>query len=170
MNKLQFISQLTKVEELLFGFAMRLTRNKEEAEDLMQETLLRSFRSRARFRLKTNFKAWITTIMYNSYISEYRKKKTRRKVEQSVNDFQVIVANHGHTAEADNVIMQKELEAMVLGLSEEHRSPFLLHYQGYQYDEIAELLQLPIGTVKSRIYYARKKLQGKIKAFYQLPE
>jgi RNA polymerase sigma-70 factor (ECF subfamily) len=74
MNQVEFQRRWYELESLLFGFAMKLTRNKEEAKDLMQETVLKAYRNRDRFRINTNFKAWTTTIMRNTFINAYRKK------------------------------------------------------------------------------------------------
>lgn len=159
MTNAAFKNNLAKIESLLFGFAMKLTHNKENAKDLMQETLLRSFNNKDRFTEGTNFKAWMTTIMYNSFVNNYRKKKTRNKVVKPVEDFSYLIASKSVEGNGDSVIMVKELKKMVNNLSDNYKVPFEMMCEGYQYDEIAEKTNLPMGTVKSRIFYARKKLQ-----------
>jgi len=166
MTNAEFNNNLDKIESLLFGFAMKLTHNKENAKDLMQETLMRSFKHKDRFTEGTNFKAWMTTIMYNSFVNNYRKKKTRNKVVKPMEDYNYMIANKSVEGNGESVIVMKELKTMVNNLSENYKVPFELMVQGYHYDEIAEKINLPMGTVKSRIFYARKKLQGMVNSRY----
>lgn len=162
MTTLEFNNNVNKIESLLFGFAMRLTRNKENAKDLMQETMMRCFDKRDRFQEGTNFKSWSTTVMYNSFINHYRKGKTRNKVIKPVEDFNFVVENQSMDGDAYSIIMMKELGAMVDKLSDDYRIPFEMFVEGFHYDEISEKLDIPMGTVKSRIFYARKKLKSMV--------
>ncbi len=166
MTSTEFNNNLEKIESLLFGFAMKLAQNKENAKDLMQETLMRSYKHKDRFTEGTNFKAWVTTIMYNSFVNNYRKKKTRNKVVKPMEDFSYMIANKSVEGNGESAIMMKELKKMVGNLSENYKVPFELMIEGYHYDEIAEKINLPMGTVKSRIFYARKKLQGMVNKKY----
>ncbi len=166
MTSAAFNNNLEKIESLLFGFAMKLTHNKENAKDLMQETLMRSYKHRERFVEGTNFKAWMTTIMYNSFVNNYRKKKTRNKVVRPIEDYSYMIENKSVEGNGESAIVMKELTKMVGNLSENYKVPFELMIQGYHYDEIAEKINLPMGTVKSRIFYARKKLQGMVNNRY----
>jgi len=166
MTTLEFNSNVNKIESLLFGFAMRLTRNKENAKDLMQETLMRCFDKRDRFEKGTNFKSWSTTVMYNSYINHYRKAKTRKRVIQPVEDFNYMVENKSMEGNAYSIIMMKELGGMVNNLTDDYKVPFNMYVEGFQYDEISEKLDIPMGTVKSRIFYARKKLKSMVTKRY----
>lgn len=166
MTALNFNSNLTKIEDLLFGFAMKLTRDREDAKDLMQETLMRSYDKKDRFKEGTNFKAWMTTIMYNSFVNNYRRRKTRNKIEKPIEECSLAISRKPATEKVQSVIMLKELKGMVEGLADDYKLPFQMFYEGYQYGEIAEALDLPMGTVKSRIYYARKKLQQMVSMRY----
>jgi RNA polymerase sigma-70 factor (ECF subfamily) len=166
MTSSEFKSMFSKIETLLFGFAMRLTRNKENAKDLMQETLCKAFESKDRFRKGTNFKAWMTTIMRNSYINAYRKEKTRKKTMAPVDDFLYTIENTASKDKIGRSIMGKELIKIINQLKDKHRIPFMMHFQGYQYDEIATDMDIPFGTVKSRIFFARNKLRKMIEAHY----
>lgn len=167
MTTLEFNNNVNKIESLLFGFAMRLTRNKENAKDLMQETMMRCFDKRDRFRKGTNFKSWSTTVMYNSYINHYRKAKTRKRVIKPVEDFNYMVENKSMEGNAYSLIMMKELGGMVNKLTKDYKVPFQMFVQGFQYDEISKKLDIPMGTVKSRIFYARKKLKGMVTKRYE---
>ena len=166
MTITQFEISLDKIENLLFGFAMRLTRNRDEAKDLMQETLLKAYDKKERFQLNTNFKAWVTTIMYNSYISQHRKKKNRRKVELPADSLDKIIENKSSNNNIVSNMTVQEIKSIIRTMSDNHKVPFLMHYRGYQYDEIAKMMDLPIGTIKSRIFHARKELKTKINQFY----
>jgi RNA polymerase sigma-70 factor (ECF subfamily) len=162
MTNLYFKTQVDKIEDLLFGFAMKLTKNRENAKDLMQETLMRGFQARDRFKIGTHFKSWMTTIMYNSFINHYRKQKTRNRVEQPVEDI-VHLSNKATTeGSGEQIILREELDRILNQLDLKYKKPFLMFFKGFQYDEIAEDMELPIGTVKSRIFYARKQLKAMI--------
>ncbi len=162
MTVTEFNTKFNNLESLLFGFAMKLTKNRDRSRDLMQETTLRAFKNKDRFREGTNFKAWITTIMRNSFINEYRKQRTRNKAEQPVEDI-LHLANDAVVGEkATSSIMMQELTGIVSQLSDTYRIPFTMFYNGYHYNEIAESMNLPIGTIKSRIFFARKQLKAAV--------
>jgi RNA polymerase sigma-70 factor (ECF subfamily) len=154
------------LENLLFSFGMKLTKNKVKTQDLMQETLFRAFKNKDRFKKGTNFKAWITTIMRNNFINDYRKRKTRNKVEAPIEDYGYFVESKAAESNVNSILMVKELNKMIGSLSKSFEKPFTMFNQGYHYDEIAKAMNIPIGTVKSRIYFARKKLKAMILAQY----
>jgi RNA polymerase sigma-70 factor (ECF subfamily) len=168
MTAVEFNSQYDQLEDLLFAFAMKLTRNYDNAKDLMQETVANAYANRDRFKMGTNFKAWMTTIMRNAFINNYRKVRKRNQIEQPIEDVAFAVESKTVNQKADSVIMMKELKKMLSSLKDDHRIPFWMYYQGYQYNEIAGHLDLPIGTVKSRIFFARKKLKKKINDHYEV--
>ena len=165
MTTIEYNHNLSKIESLLFGFAMKLTRNSDNARDLYQETLMRSYDKRDRFQAGTNFKSWVTTIMYNSFINQYRKNKTKNKVIKPIEDY--MVEKPSGKSEVDSLFLLKDLKEMINSLSDNFRIPFQMHIDGYQYDEISEQLDLPIGTTKSRIFYARKQLQSMVTTRYK---
>ena len=166
MTTPEFNEQYQPLEKLLFAFAMKLTRNAVNAQDLLQETLFRAFKNKNCFIEGTNFKAWVTTIMRNSFINDYRKQRTRNKVEASVEDFSIFVENKSIIGDTNSNIMMNELNKIIAQLSENFRVPFVMYNDGYHYDEIAVELNIPIGTVKSRIFFARKKMKKMIKTQY----
>jgi RNA polymerase sigma-70 factor (ECF subfamily) len=152
---------------MLNAFAYNLTKNMEDAKDLYQETAFRAITNRDKFLPGTNFKAWMFTIMKNIFINNYRKKVKANTIFDStdnqyfINSTSTMVRNEGETN-----IMMEELDGMVNALDESVQIPFVMHYEGYKYQEIAEELQLPLGTVKSRIFFARKELKEKINKRY----
>jgi RNA polymerase sigma-70 factor (ECF subfamily) len=166
MTAAEFEMKYDSVYQPLYGFAMRLTRNAEDARDLMQETALRAYDNISRFRPGTNFKAWISTILRNQFINTYRKKRTRNRVEAPVEDFMYVVENEQTRNLAHSNIMMDELNTLVEQLSDTYRIPFEMFYNGYHYKEIADHLDLPIGTVKSRLFFARQQLREGVRARY----
>lgn len=163
MTNQQFTSEISKLENLLFSFALRLTRSQPDAQDLMQETAIRAFRYKDKFKVGTNFKGWVSTIMRNTYINQYRKAKKRKHVSQPIENFTFALENRNAVANAGEQEMRmKELKRMMDSIGEIYRVPFLMFYQGYEYKEIAEHMEIPIGTVKSRIFLARQKMKALI--------
>ena len=166
MTVTEFNTKYTQLEDLLFGFAMKLTRNRDRAKDLMQETLMRAFKNKDRFRQGTNFKAWITTIMRNSFINNYRKQRTRNRVETPVEDMNVLTESTIAKESATTQMTMEELQKIVRNLSDLYSVPFTMFYEGYSYLEIAAHLDIPIGTIKSRIFFARRELKKAIRKNY----
>lgn len=162
MTTTEFNTKYKPLEDLLYSFAMKLTRSKVRTQDLMQETLFRAFKNKDRFKEGTNFKAWITTIMRNNFINDYRKRKIRNKLEAPIEDYGYFVENKSIESDINSIIMMKELNKLVDSLPKNFQEPFIMFNEGYHYDEIATIMNIPIGTVKSRIYFARKKLKAMI--------
>jgi RNA polymerase sigma-70 factor (ECF subfamily) len=164
---MEFNHKLNTLTSLLHSFAYNLTKNTEDAKDLYQETTYRALFNRDKFQQGTNFKAWMFTIMKNIFINNYRKKvKANTILDTTDNQFYLNSGTHSTTNAAEGDIMLKELNAMVDALDASIRVPFLMHFEGFKYQEIADELELPLGTVKSRIFFARKELKDKIMTNY----
>lgn len=159
MSDQEFSIYFDQIEDLLFGFAIQLTRDREEAKELLQETAVRAYCNIHRFTVGSNFKAWCSTIMRNYFINRYHQKKTRNRVECSLEDMLPTLENKLITFNIHTNMRHKELLEIISKLSEIYRVPFMMHYKGYEYKEIASSLKVPIGTVKSRIHYARTRLK-----------
>lgn len=167
MSSIEFNDSLNKMANLLQSFAYSLTKNTEDARDLYQETAYRAMTNRDKFRPGTNLKAWLFTIMKNIFINNYRKKvKANTIMDTTDNQYYINSGDNAIGNKAESSIMMKELTRMIDTLDESIRIPFLMHYQGYKYQEIADYLELPLGTVKSRIFFARKDLKVQIKKNY----
>ncbi len=167
MTSMEFNSKLNGLTTLLHSFAYNLTKNMEDAKDLYQETAYRALFNRDKFQPGTNFKAWMFTIMKNIFINNYRKKvKANTILDTTDNQYYLNSGNHSTSNAAEGGIMLKELNAMVSALDDSIRVPFVMHFEGFKYQEIADELQLPLGTVKSRIFFARKELKEKILSNY----
>lgn len=163
MSTFEFTKSYQSLESKLMSFAMRLTRNKDEAQDLLQETAFRAYKNRDKFRIGTNFKSWITTIMRNTFINGYRKKKKEKVVGEPLETFLFAIENQNITANKGYQNLRvAEIRKKLNTIGDIYSIPFLMFFKGYHYDEIAEHLDIPIGTVKSRIFFARKKLRAMI--------
>ncbi len=167
MSTVEFYNKIDIVTGPLNSFAYNLTKSTEDAQDLFQETAFRALTNKEKFRPGTNFKAWMFTIMKNIFINNYRKKvKANTIIDSTENMFYL---NSGKTAihnlASSNMLMD-ELTGMIDSLDDAIKVPFMMHYEGFKYQEIADELELPLGTVKSRIFFARKALKAAIKANY----
>jgi len=166
MSTIEFNRHFDQLQNHLFPFAYKLTNNPEDAKDLIQDTALRAFRHKDKFEIGTNFKAWLQTIMRNTFINGYRKNKSRQTHCEPPGSF--IFNKKGNTIDnkAHSNIMMKEMSVLIDELDSTYRKPFMLYYQGYKYEEIAVNMSLPLGTVKSRIFFARRKLRHSIDSHY----
>jgi len=168
MSTIEFNQNLNFLTDSLNAFAYSLTKNMEDARDLYQETAFRALNNKEKFRPETNFKAWTFTIMKNIFINNYRKKvKANTFLDSTENGFFIdgSLNNSNYNDGAKNILMD-ELGNMISQLEDSIKIPFMLHHDGYKYNEISEMFDLPLGTVKSRIFFARKALKKKIKARY----
>ncbi|MBK9733696.1 MAG: RNA polymerase sigma factor [Saprospiraceae bacterium] len=167
MSTLEFNKNLDFLTDPLHAFAYSLTKNVEDAKDLYQETAFRAINNKEKFRPETNFKAWTFTIMKNIFINNYRKKiKSNTILDATDNSFFIDSGSTEIVNEAGRNILMKELHVMIDSLEDNIRIPFMMHYEGYKYNEIADEFELPLGTVKSRIFFARKALKDMIKRSY----
>ncbi len=155
------------MSNLLHSFAYNLTKNVEDAKDLFQETAYRAMTNQDKFRPGTNFKAWLFTIMKNIFINNYRKRvKANTIIDSTDNLYYINSGKNTIKNGAESSIMMKELSIIIDRLDDSIKIPFMMHYKGFKYQEIAEHLDLPLGTVKSRIFFARKELKQAINIRY----
>jgi len=159
MSSLEFDNLVLTSAEGLKPFAITLTRNREAAQDLFQETLYRAFAYREKYHPDTNIKAWLSTIMRNTFINEYRRNERKRIVTSAVQYAEKLNVN-GLSAEGN--MRLKEMQNAIYNLPATFKNVCLLYLQGYKYNEIALELNEPLGTIKSRIHFARKMLQKQI--------
>ena len=166
MRTANFAQDLLSVQTELLNFAYKLTADREEANDLLQETSLKALDNEDKYTAETNFKGWIYTIMRNIFINNYRKAlRDQTYVDQTDNQFYL---NQNIDIEGDSTEGSydlKEMRRIVNALPKEYRIPFSMYVSGFKYREIADKLGLPLGTVKSRIYITRQKLQEELKDF-----
>lgn len=165
-NSISFKDELVGAQDELFRFAYKLTCNREEAHDLLQETSLKALDNEEKYIPDTNFKGWMYTIMRNIFINNYRKViRDQTYVDQTENLYYLnLPQNSGYDCTESSHDL-KEMYKVVNSLPRELRIPFSMHVSGFKYREIAQKLSLPIGTVKSRIFFTRQRLQKELRDF-----
>jgi RNA polymerase sigma-70 factor (ECF subfamily) len=163
MGATDFDQLLISHADFLKPFAFTLTRDNESAKDLTQETLYRALANKDKYNVGTNVKAWMYTIMRNIFINNYRRKARQNTIfDNTPNEF---LLDHNQTAIANTAETQlglKDIHRVIQQLPDIFRNPFMMYYEGYKYSEISEYLQEPLGTIKSRIHFARKLLKEEI--------
>ena len=166
MSTLEFNKQVLNFKSPLGYFALSLTSNSEDAKDLVQDTMVKALVYKDKFTDATNLKAWLYTIMKNTFINNYRKSVKVNKIMDNTKDLYFInSAQPAGVTSPVSAISIKDINKAIDGLSEELKVPFQLFFEGYKYKEIADQFNLPIGTVKSRIFLARKQLMSELKDF-----
>jgi RNA polymerase sigma-70 factor (ECF subfamily) len=129
----------------------------------MQETIFRALANRDKYNVGTNVKAWLYTIMRNIFINNYRRKAKQNTIfDKTPNDYLINYNQATIDNSAEGQIKMKEIQAALQELPEIFKKPFVLYYEGYKYHEIAEMLEEPLGTIKSRIHFARKLLKSQL--------
>lgn len=166
MNNRTFTQDLLGVQNDLLRFAYKLTSDREEANDLLQETSLKALDNEEKYTPDTNFKGWIYTIMRNIFINNYRKVVRDQTFVDTTDNLYHLNTPHDLTLDStEDAYDLKEMHRIVNALPREYKIPFSMHVSGFKYREIAEKLNLPLGTVKSRIFFTRQKLQQELKDF-----
>lgn len=152
----------------LKAFAMKLTKDSHMAEDLFQDTAFLAFKNQDKFQMGTNLKAWLSTIMKNTFINQYRKRKRHGIVfDDSPENFLLNSGNQIEMNAGETNVTLEEIDVLVESLSKNLKKPFQMATEGFKYEEIAQTMDLPLGTVKSRIFMARKALQKQMKSLYK---
>jgi RNA polymerase sigma factor (sigma-70 family) len=163
MTAVEFQLKLSNLDEDLMRFACRLTADKEDAKDLVQDTFLKALTYSSKFKYESNLKAWTYVILRNTFINQYRRSKNRNTLSLQAKDGYLLYTGvPAGSISPDSEYCSKELEKTIGYLSENFKIPFIMYHEGFRYKEIAEALNLQLGTVKSRIFFARKQLQDQI--------
>ena len=166
MKTLNFTQDLLNIQSELLRFAYKLTSDRDEANDLLQETSLKALDNEDKYTPDTNFKGWMYTIMRNIFINNYRKVvRDQTFVDQTENLYHLSQSQDSGFDSTEGAYDIKEIHKIVNSLPKEYRVPFAMHVSGFKYREIADKLDLPLGTVKSRIFFTRQKLQLQLKDF-----
>lgn len=161
-----FQQRLIELQDNMLNFAYSLTANREEARDLLQDTTLKVLDNSDKFTANTNFKGWVFTIMRNIFINNYRRlTRNQTIVDQTEDLYHLNLPQESGFATPEGAFNAKEITKIINGFPDEYRIPFSMHIAGYKYNEIAEKMGLPLGTVKSRIFFTRQKLQSLLKEF-----
>lgn len=160
------LASIDNLSNSLKPFALKLTKDVEEANDLLQETMLKAFNNRDKFAEGTNLKAWLYTIMKNTFITNYQRLVRRNTFIDTTENLHYINSQENITENsAYSHFALEDINEAVNDLNEAYKVPFMMHFRGFKYHEIAERLRIPIGTVKNRIHIARKELKTKLKQY-----
>ncbi|WP_301924364.1 RNA polymerase sigma factor [Ferruginibacter sp.] len=166
MATVDFNQLLVNNTEFLKPFAITLTRDNEVAKDLLQETMFRALANKEKYNVGTNIKAWLYTIMRNIFINNYRRKSKQNTIFDSTPNEYLLNYNQVTTANAaEGAIKLKDIQVAIHELPAIFRNPFMLYFEGYKYHEIAGMLSEPLGTIKSRIHFARKLLKEQVSRY-----
>ena len=166
MSRIEFNEMLLSNADFLKPFAINLTRHTEAANDLYQETLYKALANHDKYNAGTNIKAWLFTIMRNIFINNYRRKAKQKTIfDNTPNDFLINQRQASVANNAEITLRVKEINSAIQQLPEIFKTPFLLYFDGYKYNEIAKVLQEPLGTIKSRIHFARKLLKEQVSRY-----
>lgn len=166
MTQLEFNSNLIGLKTNLQRFAMSLTSDRDEAQDLVQDTYLKAITYKEKFVDYTNLKAWVFTIMKNTFINNYRRNVKENTIIDGTRDlFYINQPGDKGFISPESIYSENEIEKAIDTLEDEFRIPFRMHIEGYKYKEISDELGLKIGTVKSRIFFTRQKLMLMLKDY-----
>jgi RNA polymerase sigma-70 factor (ECF subfamily) len=166
MSRSKFNTMILSHESFLLQLAMKLTRSSEDSNDLLQETFFKALKNKDKFQEGTNIKGWLYTIMKNTFINAYRKRKNQNTfVDDTDNKYFLNVGEVDKTTNTDAGIDQEYLMRQIESVERTYVETFMMYYNGYKYEEISEIMDIPLGTVKSRIFLARKKMQGKLQDY-----
>ncbi len=159
MTAFEFNSSLIEMKGNLQRFAMSLTSDRDSALDLVQDTYLKAIMYKEKFVDYSNLKAWVFTIMKNTFINNYRRNIKENTIIDGTQDLYYINMPHDKGfISPESKYAQGEIDQAIDSLSDDFRIPFRMHIDGFKYHEISDKLGLKIGTVKSRIFFTRQKL------------
>lgn len=161
-----FKQRLLGLQGNLLNFAYQLTTNREEAQDLLQDTTLKALDNEEKYVDNVNFKGWIFTIMRNIFINNYRQTVRKATVIDQTEDlYHLNISQESGLSTPEGSYAVKEISSVLDEFSDDYRIPFNMYVAGYKYNEIAEKMNLPLGTIKSRIFFARKRLRMRLKDY-----
>jgi len=160
MTAIQFQNKILSIQKNMYSFAMMLTSNRYDAEDLLQDTTLKVLDNKEKYVDNVNFKGWVLTIMRNIFINNYRRElRNQIIIDQTGELYKLNVSENSIWENPEEFITIKEIKFIINSLSDDLKAPFSMFLDGYKYNEISDKLALPLGTVKSRIFFARRELQ-----------
>lgn len=161
----KFQAKLLAVQDNLLNFAYMLTSNRDDAYDLLQDTTLKVLDNEAKYVDNINFKGWVYTIMRNIFINNYRKAvRTNTVVDRTEDLYHLNLSQNSGFESPEGAIATKKIHAIIDSFKDDMRIPFSMHLAGYKYAEIASHMGQPVGTIKSRIFFARKRLQEMLRS------
>lgn len=166
MTTKTFRAKLLEIQSNMLNFAYILTANRDDAYDLLQDTTLKVLDNEEKYVDNVNFKGWVFTIMRNIFINNYRKiVRSATVVDRSEDLYLLNLPQDSGIETPEGALTVMEIHKVIDSFSDGYRVPFSMHLAGYKYSEIAERTGLPLGTVKSRIFFARQRLQDRLKSY-----
>lgn len=166
MSTVNLNNEICDQRSCLDSFALKLTRNVDDANDLVQDTFIKAIRYIHLFHQGTNLRAWLYTIMKNTFINSYRSGSRRKIVLSTVDDVSIYQMQKNSAKNlADDQFIKEDINKALANLPPVYAQPFLRYFEGYKYHEIADELEIPIGTVKTRIHMARMGLKNQLKMY-----
>ncbi len=166
MSKSEFSSMILTHQDFLRQLALKLTKSHDDSDDLIQETLFKALKNRDKFQEGTNIKGWLYTIMKNTFINAYRKRKNQNTfVDETENKYFLNMRESEKSVSTDSIVDHKYIMQQINSVDKTYLETFMMYYNGYKYEEISEILGIPLGTVKSRIFLARRKMMDKLKDY-----
>ncbi|MBL0341735.1 MAG: sigma-70 family RNA polymerase sigma factor [Bacteroidetes bacterium] len=166
MTQIEFNHAVQSQYKPLRGYAMKLAQDVENANDLVQETMLKAFKNKDKFTEGTNLKGWLYTIMKNIFINQYRRMvNSNIFTDDTENQYYINSLSNSGNNGAESRLAMRDIQSAIESLNENLKKPFMMSFEGYKYEEIAQHLSIPLGTVKIRIHNARQKLQDSLKTY-----
>ena len=166
MTTTEFTTKISGLRSTLLLFTRRFTHDRDECLDLVQDTMLKALTYQNKFREDTNLKGWLFTIMRNTFINNYRKNQSSKTSTDKTKDLYFLNVEDEHTFNRPHESMEfNEIWRNVGTIKDELLVPFKMHITGYKYHEISDHLNIPIGTVKNRIFHARKEIQKRLQGY-----
>ncbi|MCB0734706.1 MAG: sigma-70 family RNA polymerase sigma factor [Flavobacteriales bacterium] len=166
---MNFDREIHDEQPALTSYALQLTKNMEDANDLVQETMLKALTYKSKFTEGTNLKGWLYTIMRNSFINNYRRLMRRNTfIDTTDNTYFLDAPTHTTENLGEDRFLNKDLQDAIETLPEDLKKTFTMNMRGFKYHEIAEELDIPIGTVKTRIFVAKRRLRKQLHTYAEL--
>ncbi len=166
MKTLELPNQIIGLKSTLQSFTSCFNLDFEESRDLVQDTMLKALLNKDKFREDTNLKGWLFTIMRNTFINNYRKNKRAKTSHDTTKELYFLNVEDTHTFNSPGATYEyNDIWKNINELKEDLLLPFKMYTSGYKYHEIAEHLGIPVGTVKNRIFHARKDIQKKLTGY-----
>ena len=166
MTAVEFGYALDQMQTSLKPFALKLTRDKDDADDLIQETMFKAYKNREKYTDDTNLKAWLYTIMKNTFFTNYQKMVRRGTFIDTTDNLHFINSSDSKIEnDAYGDFALKDINSSIESLKTTYQTPFMMYFSGFKYHEIAAKLSIPVGTVKNRIHIARKLLKDKLNVY-----
>lgn len=160
MTTAAITTRLMDLQSNMLNFAYMLTSNRDDAQDLLQDTTLKVLDNYDKYTENTNFKGWVFTIMRNIFINNYRRAvRSNTVVDRTEDLYHLNLPQDSGYQTPEGAFGVNEISDAIADFPEKYRIPFSMHVAGYKYNEIAEHMHLPLGTIKSRIFFARQALQ-----------